>query len=260
LSAIVVCAGKGSPGASFVAANLAAALSRSAAALSRSHEDPLLLDLDPAGGDLGCYLGLDPRRGLYPLLRMEGGVGGVTRLLAEAEEHSGVRVIAGFPEASGLASAEVLATALEAARSSDGTVIGDIGRVGETNAPVAASADLVLVVVRADLVSVLGAERAIRRLEGAGTPRDRIRLVVSGHDRRRPGDLAEVSDALHLPVLAAVPLDRRGARRAIVSQTPAASRRLRKAFDALSAATRRTLTEAAREREAVAPVLTEARA
>lgn len=254
MSAIVVCAGKGSPGASFVAANLAAAL-------SRSGEDVLLLDLDPAGGDLGGYLGLDPRRGLYPLLRMEGVVGGATRLLAEAEERSGFRVIGGFPEASGPASAEVLAAALDAARGSDRTVIGDIGRVGETNAPVAASADLVLVAVRVDLVSVLGAERAIRRLEGVGTPRDQIRLVVSGHDRRRPGDLAEVSEALHLPVLAALPLDRRGARRAIISQAPAASRRLRRAFDALSAAVRRRLTEEPRaDSEASAPLLTEARA
>ena len=54
MSAIAVCSGKGSPGTTFVAVNLAAAS-------ARAGEQVLLLDLDPAGGDL-CYLGLDPRR------------------------------------------------------------------------------------------------------------------------------------------------------------------------------------------------------
>lgn len=47
MSVIAVCSGKGSPGATFVAANLAAAL-------SRANEEAVLLDLDPAGGDLCC--------------------------------------------------------------------------------------------------------------------------------------------------------------------------------------------------------------
>jgi MinD-like ATPase involved in chromosome partitioning or flagellar assembly len=49
----VVASGKGSPGATFVAVNLTAAL-------ARAKQDAVLLDLDPAGGDLCCYLGLDP--------------------------------------------------------------------------------------------------------------------------------------------------------------------------------------------------------
>jgi len=237
LSAVVVCSGKGSPGATFVAANLAAGL-------SRAKEEVLILDLDPAGGDLCCYLGLDPRRGLYPLLRMEGHISGTARLLAEAEERSGFHVIAGMPESSDLASPGILAEALDAASAPGRIVIADIGRVFETNATVAAKAELVLLVVRADLTSVLGAERALRHLEGAGTRRDRIAAVVSGHERRRPADLAECAEALRLPVLGAVQLDRRGARKALVSQTPAASRRLRRAFDALSAAARRRIAEA----------------
>jgi Flp pilus assembly CpaE family ATPase len=253
LSAIVVCSGKGSPGATFVAANLAAAM-------ARADEQPLLLDLDPAGGDLGCYLGLDPRRGLYPLLRMEGSIAGSARLLGEAEQREGFRVVGGFPESSGLASSEVLAGALSAARASGGTVIADLGRVCDTNAEVAAGSDLVLLVVRADLVSVLGAERAVRRLESAGIPRDAIRAVVSSHERRRPADLAEVGEALRRPVLAAVPLDRRGARKALVAQSPAGTRRLRRAFDALSAAVRRSLADIADEREPRVSTLVEARA
>jgi len=253
LSAIVVCSGKGSPGATFVAANLAAAL-------ARAKEEALLLDLDPAGGDLCCYLGLDPRRGLYPLLRMEGSISGTTRLLTEAEERSGFRVVSGFPEPSDLASPGVLAEALAAASASGRIVIADIGRVSETNAPIAAKCDLVLLVVRADLVSVLGAERALRQLEAGGTRRERITVVVSGHERRRPADLAEVGEALRLPVLGAVPLDRRGARKALLAQSPAATRRLRRAFDALSAAARQTLAEDRGEPDMPVPELTEVRA
>lgn len=253
MSAIVVCSGKGSPGATFVAANLAAAL-------ARAKEETLLLDLDPAGGDLCCYLGLDPRRGLYPLLRMEGSISGTARLLTEAEERSGFHVVSGFPEPSDLASTGVLAEALAAASASGRILIADIGRVSETNALVAAKAELVLLVVRADLVSVLGAERALRQLEAGGTRRERITIVVSGHERRRPADLAEVGEALRLPVLGAVPLDRRGARKALVSQSPAATRRLRRAFDALSEAARRTLAKAGGEPETPVPELIEVRA
>jgi Flp pilus assembly CpaE family ATPase len=243
LSAIVVGSGKGSPGATFVAVNLTAAL-------ARAKQDAVLLDLDPAGGDLCCYLGLDPRRGLYPLLRMEGSVSGGSRLLTEAEERSGFRVVGGFPEASELASPEVLAGVLAAASVPDRVIVADIGRVTTTNAPIAAQADLVLLVVRADLVSVLGAERALRRLEAAGTDRERIRAVVSCHERRRPADLAEVGEALRLPIVGTIPLDRRGARKALIAQLPVATRRHLRAFDALSRAARRTLPDAPAEREA----------
>ena len=243
MSAIVVGSGKGSPGATFVAVNLTAAL-------ARAKQDAVLLDLDPAGGDLCCYLGLDPRRGLYPLLRMEGSVSGGSRLLTEAEERSGFRVVGGFPEASELASPEVLAGVLAAASGPDRVIVADIGRVTTTNAPIAAQADLVLLVVRADLVSVLGAERALRQLEAGGTDRERIRVVVSWHERRRPADLAEVGEALRLPIVGTIPLDRRGARKALIAQLPVATRRLLRAFDALSRAARRTLPDAPAEREA----------
>jgi Flp pilus assembly CpaE family ATPase len=249
LSAIVVASGKGSPGATFVAVNLTAAV-------VRAKQDAVLLDLDPAGGDLCCYLGLDPRRGLYPLLRMEGSVSGPSRLLAEAEERSGFHVVGGFPEASELASPDVLAGALAAASAPDRVVVADIGRVTTTNAAIAAQAELVLLVVRADLVSVLGAERALRQLEAAGTDRERVRAVVSWHERRRPADLAEVGEALRVPILGTVPMDRRGARKALIAQRPAATRRLTRAFDAISKAARRTLPGVPVERE-VALELTE---
>jgi Flp pilus assembly CpaE family ATPase len=99
-------------------------------------------------------------------------------------------------------------------------------------------------------VSVLGAERALRQLEAAGTDRERIRAVVSWHERRRPADLAEVGEALRLPVVGTVPVDRRGARKALIAQLPVATRRLVHAFDALSKTARRAIPDAPAEREA----------
>lgn len=228
MSTVAFCSGKGSPGASFVAANVAAAM-------ARAGEEVLLVDLDPAGGDLCCYLGLDPRRGLYPLVRMERGIPAPDRLLAEAEQCAGFLAVCGFPEPSDLASPDVLQAALSAARTSGLTPLADLGRISEANATVAAEADRVVLVVRPDLVSVLGAERALRALEASGVPRERITAVLSGIERRRPGDVAEVREALGLPILGVVPLDRQGARKALLAQAPAETRRLRRAFDALAA-------------------------
>jgi MinD-like ATPase involved in chromosome partitioning or flagellar assembly len=254
VSAIVVCSGKGSPGATFVAVNLAAAV-------ARAGEETILLDLDPSGGAVCCYLGLDPRRGLYPLLRMEGGVSGSERLMAEAEERSGFGVVGGFPDSSDLATSKILRETLAAADTPGGTVVADIGRVSAATAPVAAEADLVLLVVRADLVSVLGAERALRHLEAAGANRERVQAVVCGHERRRPADLAEVREALRLPVLGAVPLDRRGARKALLAQRPVTTRRLVGAFDALSNAARRDVAPRVSNQQPVSqPELSEVRA
>src|SRR6266542_3143974 len=127
MSTLAICSGKGSPGATFVATNLAAAMSRAGMQV-------LLLDLDPAGGDVCCYLGLDPRKGLYPLLRMEGIPTEPERLLAEAEERAGFLALCGFAEGCELGSADTLTSILMTANGSGRTVVADIGRVSEATA------------------------------------------------------------------------------------------------------------------------------
>jgi Flp pilus assembly CpaE family ATPase len=175
---------------------------------------------------------------------MEGIPNDPDRLLGEAEQRSGFLVLSGFPEASELASPETVGAALTAASASWWTLVVDIGRVSEASASVAAEADLVMLVVRPDLVSVLGAERALRLLKAASVTREKVAAVVCGLDRRRPADRAEVADALGIPVLGCVPLDRRGARKALLAQAPATSRRLKRAFRPLAAAVRGALAEA----------------
>lgn len=226
MTVVAIPSGKGSPGGTFVAVNLSAAM-------ARAGRKVLLLDLDTSGGDVSCYLGLDPRRGLYPLLRLEGEAPAPDRLLAEAEERAGFLAVSGLPEPGDVAS-EVLVRILQAARSTGRTVVADLGRASNASEAAVREADRVGVVVRPDLVSVLGAQRALRRLGTARVPLERVGVIISGLDRRRPGDRAEVQDALRIPVLHAIPFDRRGVRKALLEQAAARTKRLRAAFDALA--------------------------
>ena len=245
MSVVSVCSGKGSPGATFCAINLASAL-------AGRGDDVLLLDLDPAGGDVAAYLGLDTRRGFYPLLRMDNGLPDAAALLAEAEERAGVHAVCGFPEPSALStSVDLLARTVEEA-GAERTVLCDLGRVTEQSAQVAARSGLVLLVVRPDLVSVLGAERALRRLESARAERERIGVVVSCAERRRPADLAEVAGALGLDVIGSTPLHRPGARRMLASQMPVDKGPLARAFRALAVSVGSRLAAFSSSKEGVA--------
>ncbi|MGH2726015.1 MAG: AAA family ATPase [Actinomycetota bacterium] len=227
MSVVAVCSGKGSPGATFVAVNLAAAL-------ARTRERVMLVDVDPAGGDIAAYLGLDPHRGLYPLLRMDRGASDTNAMLREAQERLGVLAVGGFPVEASAESRDALPALMDRMREHGSVVVADVGRVSEHTAGIAARAEVVLLVVRPDLVSVLGAERTLRALQDAGGVRDRVRLVVSGAERHRPGDLAEVSTALKVEVLCSIPFARREARRGLVQQAPVAKGRLAKAFKELA--------------------------
>lgn len=232
MSLVAVCSGKGSPGATFVALNLAAAL-------ARAGDETLLLDLDPFGGDLAAYLGLDPRRGLYPLMRMTDRAPGTETLLREAEDRDGLLCVGGFPETFAF-EAEIVVELLRAATESGKVVIADIGRVATETAWLARAADLVLVAVRPDLVSVLGAERALRILR-AWCAHDQLRAVVSGTERRRPGDVKEIADAIRTPLMGSIPLDRRSARRALIEQRPCVKGSAVRGFTSLAAQVREHL-------------------
>jgi MinD-like ATPase involved in chromosome partitioning or flagellar assembly len=227
VSAIAVCAGKGSPGATFVAVNLAVAM-------ARTHERVMLVDLDPSGGDIAAYLGLDPHRGLYPLLRMDRAVPEATAIAGEAEERFRVLTVGGFPVEASSESRDSLPDVMKRLHEWDGELVVDLGRVTGNSAQIAAHADLVLVVVRPDLVSVLGAERAMRALQDGGIAREMVKVIVSGADRRRPADVAEIATALKADVLAPLPFDRRAARRSLVAQTPVGKGKLVKAFCAIA--------------------------
>lgn len=244
MSLVALCSGKGAPGTTFVAINLAAAM-------ARGGDDVVLLDLDPAGGDIAAFLGLDTRRGIYPLLRMDNGVPEPPALLAEAQERHGLRTVCGFPEASALsASVDLLSNTVRRA-GEERAVLCDLGRITKEGARLAAGADLVLLVVRPDLVSVLGAERALRRLEAEGVTHDRIAAVVSCIERRRPADPQEVGSALGADVIGSIPIHRSSARRALLSQIPVPKGPLPRSFDSMASRVRGRLVAISQPKEMV---------
>ncbi|MDP9235459.1 MAG: hypothetical protein M3P01_13050 [Actinomycetota bacterium] len=199
--------------------------------LAEAGGDCLLLDLDPAGGDVGTYLdpeGLDPRRGLLPLLKL-GPVesqDGIERECQRVTQH--LSVLLGFmrPEPDLLQGRidGLLRSALRVAE----TVVVDLGRTaaGSPSLAVLSLSDHVLLAVRPDLQGALAAERAL-----ALTGTDPL-LVATQLRKRGAADVVELSQALGRPVAASVPYlkdpsSRRSRRRL--------RRELSKLSDALSA-------------------------
>jgi MinD-like ATPase involved in chromosome partitioning or flagellar assembly len=226
MKSIVICSGKGSPGATFVSVNLTFSLS----GLGRP---AVLLDLDPYGGDVAGYLGLDPRKGLYPLGLLSRSDYSTEDLIAEIEERGGVFSIAGFPKST-VAHPGLFSQILTSAIAGDRLVIADLGRIDEPTADVARDADLVVVVARPDLISTHAAQRAKDILLGSGVLEGRIRLLVNGWEWRRAAEVAEIADAVGLPSIGMIPLARAAARKALQAQLPIPKGRAAKAFHALA--------------------------
>lgn len=225
MTAVAVCAGKGSPGATFVALNLARGL-------TDAGTSTLLVDLDPHGGDLAAYLGLDPRKGIFPLRLLSGGYS-PEGLTGEIDQRAGIANINGFPRP-GDAQPETVSEILSAASSTGRFIVADLGRVLPRFAETVAQADLVIVVTRPDIVSVHGAERAIDALTSNGVAKSDIGLVVNDWSWRQAADLAEIADSLRTPVLGMIPRNTRAVRQALRYQAPVTARKIVKAFDELA--------------------------
>jgi Flp pilus assembly CpaE family ATPase len=123
-------------------------------------------------------------------------------------------------------SADVVATAIAALRESFEDVVVDAGFAIAGAASPATDALLrqgerILLVTGADLVAVWNARAALRHLrEGLGVEADPICVVLNRREGREHYDAEEVERALGAPVLAALPEDRKAARRAAADQVP----------------------------------------
>lgn len=224
---VAVCCGKGSPGATFVGINLTLEL-------ARRGERWLFVDLDNSGGDAVAYLALSPSRGLNTLSLLPGTeLSSPQALLSESEERLGASFVSGFPRQDSI-TPQIASQVVTALQTSTMPAIVDLGRVDRVTSVVARAANLVLVAVRPDDVSIYGADRALHFLENQGVKRDQLCLVVTGWERRRAADLPEIGGALHARVLGMIPLDRRAARRAARERTGVKGRRISRAFSDLA--------------------------
>jgi cellulose biosynthesis protein BcsQ len=218
---VCVTGGKGGPGATVLAANLALAW-------SRTQRSCLLVDLDPFGGDVGAYLDpalLDPRKGLLPLLKLERNGVSPEAVAREVQQVTpGLNVLLGsLRPACDLLSGRISEVLRSAHRIAD-VVVADLGRMApeSPSLPGLHAADHIVVAARPDLQGALAVERALSVMEHQGP----VGIVATRVRRRRLADVTELSQALGRPITATFPElrvavavnSRRRARRALAVQ------------------------------------------
>lgn len=195
---IGVTSGKGGPGATVLAVNLAFEL-------SLSGRDCLLVDLDPWGGDVGAYLDperVDPRKGLLPLLKLERSAISQEAVVRECQvinDHLSVLLGLIRPEPDLLRGR--IESLLRSARRVAEVVVVDLGRIAESSPSLEA---LPLIgcshlAARPDLQGALAAERALALID------DNTAVVATHVRRRSAADVVELSEALGRPVVASIP-------------------------------------------------------
>lgn len=197
-----VIGGRGGAGASVFAAALALT------ALRRG-ERALLVDCDPLGGGTDYLLGAEEVDGLrWPQLRVSGGRVAADSLHAAlpavAADGGRLTVLSCSRDGSGSVArptADAVAAVVESGRRAGDVVVCDLPRhLPEASQAALDRADLVVLVVPADVRSCAAATPVVERLRAGGAP---LHLVVRGP---APGGLAavDVSRALSLPLLAAM--------------------------------------------------------
>ncbi len=237
---VVVTGGKGGPGATTLAVGLAAAWAGAGRGV-------LLVDLDPAGGDVAAHLpvGQIRGRGVAAVLAAASERVEPRGVLAEAVEVApGLRVLVGLPraDAAGLLRPEVGVAVAQAARQADGVdgvdvVIVDAGRLlpGSVARAVLALPDAVgVLAARADVPGALATQRAL--LVAAEATGAELVVVAVGVRRRTSADVAELAAALEHPVSGVVPAWRRQLDRAIRTGQPPTTGRLGRAYQTLATA------------------------
>lgn len=195
----VVClvGGSGGAGASTCSAGLAVTA-------AREGRDVVLVDADERGGGLDLLLGAELVEG-WRWPRLAGARGLLGDLRGQLPEVEGVQLLAVSREAQQPAlPAEQLTAVLTSLTRSHELVVVDLPRsFSAASRSALRTADLALVVVRADLRGVAAARAAVADLRPACA---RLAVVVR-EGPRRGLDPAAVSAALALPLAAVVPYD-----------------------------------------------------
>jgi Mrp family chromosome partitioning ATPase len=227
---VVVTGGKGGPGATTLAVGLAGAW----AAAGRS---VLLVDLDPAGGDIAAHLPVpDMRRGVAPLLGLPTGQLDPAAVQAESTQVGwGLQVLVGLagPDTGGLLRPDATLGLLRAARGVGGVelLVVDPGRLLPRSiaAVTLGVTEVRVLAARADLPGALAAQRALAATQHA--PMTAVVAVAV----QRPVDAAELAHALSRPLAGVIPADPKAVRRSLQTGRPPTSGRLGHAYAILAA-------------------------
>jgi MinD-like ATPase involved in chromosome partitioning or flagellar assembly len=184
----------------------------------------VLLDADPAGGDVAAYVGTPTEPGLVTLAAACRHPEAHVDLNSHARPlpNGGSAVVAPGTPSQAAAALGAIATRVRDAGASDDVAVIDCGRlaVSSPTLPVIDGAGWLVVLVRptvAGVSAVVAQAGWLRSLGAANTG-----LVVQGE---RPYAASEVEGATGLPVIAVAPIDMRGAEAAYGALPQRAERR-----------------------------------
>lgn len=197
---IGVVGGRGGAGASVFAAALG---------LVAGEDRALLVDCDPLGGGLDLLLGAESTEGArWSGLQLDGGRIAMRALRDALPEHAHSRGRLPFVSCDRTGegpTADALVSVVDAGRRAGKLVVCDLPRqLDECTFPIVARADLVVVVLPAELRACASARRVVAAM---GDRADRAKLVVRGP---APGGLApeDAAVAARIPVLTSMAPER----------------------------------------------------
>lgn len=199
---LAVLGGRGGAGASVLSAGVALTSARSGRAT-------FLVDCDPLGGGIDMLLGSELSKGLrWPDVRIQAGrvsMSALASALPGSRHGEGTLSVLSCDRVGEGPRAESVAAVVDAGRRAGRTVVCDVSRqLGHGGAEVLARADLVVIVVPAEVRACVAARRV---LAGFGDRLDKVRVLVRGP---APDGLttADVSDAVGVSPLGWIGQDR----------------------------------------------------
>jgi pilus assembly protein CpaE len=222
---IAVLAPSGGSGSSTLAANLATVL-------AQQHESAALIDLKLQTGDLAALLDLKPT---YTLADLCQNVARMDRTLFErtlVRHASGVSLLAPPRHLDDVAriTPDGVHRALNLAKALFPYVLVDLDHsFRPEQIEVLRQADLLLLVLRLDFVSLRNVRRALEYIERLGISRDHLRLVVNRYGQPKEVPTAKVEEVLGMKLFHYVPDDPKAVNRAnnygvpVVLQAPRAA-------------------------------------
>ena len=244
--------GKGSPGRTTIAANVAVGL-------AQAGENVALVDADLSGGDVAVLLaGLHPRANLFTLAHAVSGHRELTEAAVEPELQewglSGrLRVLVGLPKPGMAAavSAPFVASLLEYFRTRYAYTLVDLAQpgssgIGEVERAILGVTDLVLVVCGSEVLAAWHCQQALAvfKAQVSGMA-EKLQLVVNRADRKWQAGPLDVAAALEWEraPLGVIPYDYPAVQAALRSQSPLVLSRSRagRALRELTVASRREL-------------------
>lgn len=203
MTVVALCSAKHSPGATTFALALACA------ATEVDQPVPLVVEADPAGGDLAAHLGLPVSPGLVGLAAAFRHEGSRPHVYSHAQllPAGGCGVLGPLDAIQAQGAVDTLADRLPAALAHTGSVsLVDCGRWSLTSPAnrLLRGVDMTLLILRPDVAGIEHARAQVPPLRMATA--GRLAAVVIGE---RPYTPTEVEAALNLPVVGVVPHDRR---------------------------------------------------